>query len=94
MISRTGGSTSSPLNKSKPENKSYTGSLTLDPLKAGLQTSQFMEEVMSYLQALPNPEIEMSLEVRVKIPDGIDDQTARIVLENSSSLKVDNPQIY
>ena len=49
---------------------------------------------MSHLQALPNHEIEMSLEVRVLVQDGIDAKTARIILENSDSLKVNNPQIY
>lgn len=74
--------------------KTFTASLKLDHQKAGLQTSQFMDEVMSHLQALPNHEIEMSLEVRVLVQDGIDAKTARIILENSDSLKVNNPQIY
>ncbi len=78
----------------KPAKTTFTASLRLDPLKAGLQTSEFMVEVMSHLQALPDSEIEMSVEVQVKAPNGIDDDTARIVLENSTSLKIDNPQIY
>jgi len=49
---------------------------------------------MSHLQALPGAEVNLSVEVQVKVPDGIDDATARVVLENSRSLKVDNPQIY
>ena len=56
--------------------------------------SKYIDEVMSHLQALPNGEISMSVEVCVKAPDGIDDQTARTVLENSLTLKADNPQIY
>ena len=78
----------------KPAKTTFTASLKLDPQKAGLQTSEFMDEVMSHLQALPDSEIEMSVEVQVKAPNGIDDDTALIVLENSTSLKVDNPQIY
>ena len=54
----------------------------------------FLDEVMSHLQALPGAEVELSLEVQVKAPEGIDDATSRIVLENSRTLKVDNPQIY
>jgi hypothetical protein len=49
---------------------------------------------MSHLQALPGAEVNLSVEVHVKVPDGIDDATARIALENSRSLKVDNPQVY
>jgi len=72
----------------------FTASLKLDPLRAGLQLGDFLDEVMSHLQALPNAEVNLSVEVHVKAPNGIDDQTARIVLENSRSLKVENPQIY
>ena len=49
---------------------------------------------LSHLQALPGVEIEMSLEVKVRAPGGIDEATARIVLENSASLKVDKPGLY
>lgn len=72
----------------------FTGSLKLDPVRAGLQMGQFLEEVMSHLQALPGAEVNLSVEVQVKAPNGIDDQTARIVLENAAALKLDNPQIY
>jgi hypothetical protein len=36
----------------------------------------------------------MSLEVKVRAPGGIDEATARIVLENSAALKVDKPGLY
>jgi hypothetical protein len=77
-----------------PQRTTFTGSLKLDPVRAGLQMGQFLEEVMSHLQALPGAEVNLSVEVHVKAPNGIDDQTARIVLENAAALKLDNPQIY
>ncbi len=40
----------------------------------------FLDEVMSHLQALPDAEVNLSLEVHVKAPQGIDEATARIVL--------------
>ena len=63
-------------------------------MRAGLQMGDFLDEVMSHLQALPGAEVNLSVEVHVKVPNGIDDATARVVLENSRSLKVDNPQMY
>jgi hypothetical protein len=69
-------------------------SVKLDPTRASLQMSAFVEEVMSHLQALPGAQIEMTLEVQVNAPGGIDEQTARIVLENSAALKVDKPGLY
>jgi len=77
-----------------PQRTSFTGSLKLDPVRAGLQMGQFLEEVMSHLQALPGAEVNLSVEVHVKAPNGIDDQTARIVLQNAADLKLDNPQVY
>ena len=53
-----------------------------------------MLEVMSHLQALPNSEIELTLDINVEVENGIDQETARIVLENSRELKVDNPEIF
>jgi hypothetical protein len=63
-------------------------------MRAGLQMGDFLDEVMSHLQALPGAEVNMSVEVQVKVPDGIDDATVRIVLENSRSLKANDSQIY
>jgi hypothetical protein len=63
-------------------------------MRAGLQMGDFLDEVMSHLQALPGAEVNLSVEVHVKVANGIDDATARVVLENSRSLKVDNPQMY
>ena len=72
----------------------YVASVKLDPTRASLQMSAFVEDVMSHLQALPGAQIEMTLEVQVNAPVGIDEQTARIVLENSAALKVDKPGLY
>ena len=89
-----GGDVSTPTNKPNLIPKNFTGSIKLDPTDAGLKTSKFMSEVMSHLQALPESEIEMTLDIHVKNKNGIDKQTARIVLENSITLKVDNPEIF
>ena len=72
----------------------YTASVKLDSVTAGPQVGKFLDEVMSHLQALPGVEIEMTLEVQVRAPGGIDEATARIVLENSAALKVEQPGLY
>jgi hypothetical protein len=83
-----------PLPPKPPLPTRYVASVKLDPTRASLQMSTFMEEVMSHLQALPGAQIEMTLEVQVNAAGGIDEQTARIVLENSAQLKVDKPGLY
>ena len=80
--------------KPKLKPKNFRGTLRLDSTNASLKTSQFMSEVMSHLQALPGSEIDITLEINVKNEDGIDEQTARIIVENSITLKVDNPEIF
>ena len=72
----------------------YVASVKLDPTRASLQMSAFVEEVMSHLQARLGAQIEMTLEVQVNAPGGIDESTARIVLENSAALKVEKPGLY
>lgn len=66
----------------------------LHPTRASLQMSTFVEEVMSHLRGLSGAHVEMTLEVQVNVPGGIDEQTARIVLENSAALNVDQPGLY
>ena len=90
----TGGNIKIPPIPSQSTKTTFTASLKLNPQMAGLQTSQFMDEVMSHIQSLPNAEIKMSVEIEVKVPQGIDNETARIILENSTVLNIDNPQIY
>jgi len=93
--STTGGGIAAPVQTPQPSRRTtFVASLKLDPMRAGLQMGDFLDEVMSHLQALPGADVNLSVEVQVKVPDGIDDATARVVLENSRSLKVDNPQIY
>jgi predicted AAA+ superfamily ATPase len=91
---RPGTGVNPPPPQAPPQRTTFTGSLKLDPVRAGLQMGQFLEEVMSHLQALPGAKVNLSVEVHVKAPNGIDDQTARIVLENAAALKLDNPQVY
>ena len=88
----TGGGAVDPPKPSLPTR--YVASVKLDPTRAGLDTGKFIEEVMSHLQALPGAQIEMTLEVQVNAPGGIDESTARIVLENSAALKVERPGLY
>jgi hypothetical protein len=90
-----GGGIAPPPPPPQPTRKTtFVASLKLDPMRAGLQMGDFLDEVMSHLQALPGAEVNLSLEVQVTAPQGIDDATARIVLENSSSLKVESCSIH
>ena len=72
------------LTAAQPIHKpTFVASVKLDPMQAGLQSGDFLEEVISHLQALPDAEFNLSVEVLVKGPNGIDDAIARIVPENA-----------
>jgi pentose-5-phosphate-3-epimerase len=68
--------------------------IAADLLSHGMEIPMGMEKVLSQLQALDGANTAMTLEVKVNVPGGIDDQTARIVLENSAALMVKNPGLY
>ena len=84
----------SPSQTSITKYKNYRATLKLNPQTATLDFGKFMVEVMSHLQDLPGKqEIDLTLEIDAKIDTGIDQETARIILENSRELKVDGPEI-
>jgi hypothetical protein len=66
----------------------YVATVKLDPTRASLQMSAYMEEVISHLQALPGAEISLTLEVQATAAGGIDEATARVLLENSMAPSV------
>ena len=89
-----GGITPPPAPSQPTRKTTFVASLKLDPMRAGVQMGHFLDEVMSHLQSLHDADVNLSVEVHVKVPDGIDNATARIVDENARSLKVFNPQMF
>ena len=57
-----------PPPQAPPQRTTFTSSLKLDPVRAGLQMGQFLEEVMSHLQAPSGADVNLSVEVHVKAP--------------------------
>ncbi len=47
-----------------------------------------VEEVISHLTSVDGAQVEISLEVNVKSPEGLSSQTVRTVSENCQTLKV------
>jgi hypothetical protein len=64
------------------------------PNAASPLMDDFPDEVMSHLQTLPDAEVNLPPEIHVQATQEIEDSTARIVLENSSSLKVESCSIH
>ena len=60
--------------------------ISLDPLRLGTQAGQVADEVLSHLESLAGVNVEVSLEIRVDVPDGIPEKQQRIVNENCTTI--------
>ncbi len=70
--------------------KSFYGRVDLDSTRLTRDTGQIAEEVIQHLASLPSSEVDISLEINAKIPDGIPEDKVRILLENCRTLKFKN----
>ncbi len=65
----------------------FHGSVQLDPLRLGRDASRIAEEVVQHLTAIVGAEVEITLEIQAKIPDGAPDKIVRDVTENCRTLR-------
>jgi hypothetical protein len=83
------GSTSvTPMQQSHP--KRFYGTIELDPLRMTRDAGKVAEEVVAHLSGIVGANVKITLEISADIPDGVPDQTVRIVSENCRSLKFKN----
>ena len=71
-----------------PSNTHFYMSAELDTTRIGRDVQKLVEEVISHLTSVDGAQVEISLEVDVKSPDGLSPQTVRTVSENCQTLKV------
>lgn len=62
-------------------------SVGLDPNRIGRDAGRIAEEVVQHLSTLPGAEVEVLLEVQIRVPDGIDEGTVRTVSESCNTLR-------
>jgi hypothetical protein len=65
----------------------FIGSVPLDGNRIGRDAGRIAEEVIQHLSTLPGAEVEVSLEIRVRVPGGIKSDVIRTVTENANTLK-------
>ncbi len=71
-----------------PKNKHFYMSAQLDTTRIGRDVQKLVEEVVSPLTSVDGAQVEVSLEVKVKSPDGLSKQLVRTVYENCRTLRV------
>ena len=73
-----------------PEKKTaFYGRVRPNVAKLATSVGAVANEVVAHLQLLDDAEVEVTVEIRAKVPGGIDEKTRRTILENSKSLKFD-----
>lgn len=71
-----------------PKNKHFYMSAQLDNTRIGRDVQRLVEEVISHLTSVDGAQVEVSLEVNVKSPEGLSQQVVRTVSENCRTLRV------
>lgn len=64
----------------------FHGSVNLDATRLGRDAGKIAEEIVQHLSSLVGSEIEVTLEVQARIPDGVPENIVRTVTENCRSL--------
>lgn len=84
----TDGGGSSTAVDTKP--KRFYGSVKLNATRIGRDAGRINEEVLSHLASIQGAKAEVTLEIEVRIPDGVPDNVVRTVTENCRTLRFDN----
>lgn len=71
-----------------PKNTHFFMSAQLDTTRIGRDVQRLVEEVISHLTSVDGAQVEVSLELNVKSPDGLSQHVVRTVSENCRTLKV------
>jgi hypothetical protein len=61
--------------------------VTIDPLRLGHEAGRIGEEVLQHLAGLLHAEVEVMLEIRAKVPDGVPEHVVRTITENCRTLR-------
>ena len=67
----------------------FVGSVKLGQV-VGRDAARIADEVIAHLAALPGAEVKVSLEIRVRVPQGVSEKVVRDVSENATTLKFDH----
>lgn len=74
-----------PPMQAKP--KRFDGSVTLTPQRVGRGAGEIAGEIVQHLTLQPGAEVEVTLEIQARVPEGTPDNVVRIVTENARTLK-------
>ncbi|MGH7049976.1 MAG: hypothetical protein ACREE5_04955, partial [Acetobacteraceae bacterium] len=88
--SAPGSSAPRPATPIAPPLKRFHGSVRLDSARVGRDAGRIAEEVIAHLLGQMGAEVTVTLEIEARLPNGVTDQLARTVTENSRTLKFES----
>ena len=68
----------------------FHGTISIDALRLSRDVATIHQEVIQHLTALMGAHAEITLEVSIRVPDGVTESTVRTVTENCRTLKFTN----
>ena len=68
----------------------FVGSVKLDGSRVGRDAGRIADEVLAHLAAFPTAQVDVTLEVHVRVVEGVSDDVVRVVSENATALKFDH----
>ena len=84
-----GGTAGSRVAVAKTPPRRFYGSATLDATRAGRDAARIAEEVPQHLNSLMGADVEVTLEIQARVPEGVPENVVRTVTENCRVLKFD-----
>ena len=85
-----GGGTAAPPLAVSTRPTAFVGSVKLNGARVGRDAGRIADEVIAHLAALPGAAVEVTLEVHVRVGEGVEEDVVRTVSENASALKFDH----
>ena len=67
--------------------KRFYGTVNLDPIRAGRDAQQVIEEIVQHLTGLPGADVKITMDIEAKVSDGVPEDVVRIVTENCRTLQ-------
>ncbi|MGI8430509.1 MAG: Swt1 family HEPN domain-containing protein [Solirubrobacteraceae bacterium] len=65
----------------------FFGTVRLEPLRVGRDAGVVAQEVIQHLSGLVGAEVEVTLEIQVRVPEGVPEHAVRVVTENCRVLR-------
>lgn len=76
-----------PTSQTPSRPKRFHGSVQLDATRVGRDAGRIAEEVIAHLAALASAEVNVTLEISARVPEGAPEAVVRTVTENSRTLR-------